>query len=215
MSRLHCSLLFCSNNLRAEFFAPFRRLPCKQVLLSLVRNLLVETRRLHQDVIMVFMGGANRKRRSSSMPSVTRHSVGDDGRQTFHGWVDAGALPPKCRRVNMAVEVSHAPAAKRQRGTQANWAELAKVEAELMKEQNRIQRLYQRCPPEARQGFFQLQFEEEHRILCRTPGAMKLMGHFAEQQQKQREPSAEADPRNDPLRDQQQEPGQAVNKQLA
>ena len=46
MSRLHCSLLFCSNNLRAEFFAPFRRLFCKQVLLSLVRNLLVETRKL-------------------------------------------------------------------------------------------------------------------------------------------------------------------------
>ena len=163
MSRLHCSLLFCSNNLRAEFFAPFRRLPCKQVLLSLVRNLLVETRKLHQDVIMLFMGDENRKKRSSSMPDVARHSVDDDGRQTFHGWVDAGARPPKCRRVNTAVEVSHATAAKRQRGTLAKWAELAKVEAELLEEQNRMLQWYEtECPPEARIGLIQLQFEVEH-----------------------------------------------------
>ena len=112
---------------------------------------------------MLFMGDKDRKRRSSSMPAVARHAVDDDGRQTLHGWVDAGARPPKCRRVNMAVEVSHATAAKRQRRTLAKLAELLE---ELMR-----------------------QFEE---------------------QQKQWEPSAEADSRNDPLRDQQQEPGQTL-----
>ena len=47
---LHFAYLYSSKALRAEFCAALRSLPCKQVLLSLVRNLLGETRVLLSNV---------------------------------------------------------------------------------------------------------------------------------------------------------------------